>query len=252
MLSMLAVSTPSQTKQPEAVVSIHDVMPSTMAQTGQLIDLCRRHQIRQIALLVVPGLDWSGRDVDQLRRWSDESLTLCGHGWVHQCERIAGWKHRLHSMLISRQVAEHLCWSTDQIVGTMCRCAEWFDMVSLPRPRLYVPPAWALGDLPKDRWGEVPFDWIETLAGLASMRDRRVAELPLVGFEADTILRKWSVRAFNAFGLAVRRWGCRPLRISIHPRDHQLKLADHLEFVLAKGWNDLSYSQVAEDVFTTT
>lgn len=250
-----------------ALVSIHDVMPQTLHATGELVELCESHGIGIVTLLVVPGLPWTPGDLGQLRAWVDRGHELAGHGWVHRCESIRGIRHRLHSRLISRNVAEHLCRDAAGVEALIRQCADWFGSQGIETPQLYVPPAWALGDFPDDAMARGPFGMIETLSGVRFRQFQSAASeagarsaggeatgrplvrcvwLPLAGFEADTWLRQWTLRIVNGFG---RRWAthasrcrvARPWRIAIHPEDHRLRLRDELRRTLAMPLTPCSY-----------
>ena len=227
-----------------ALVSIHDVMPKTLPSVAKLIDTCLGSGIDKLTLLVVPGLEWQPHQIDQLRNWADQGHQLAGHGWVHRCDRIIGLKHRLHSLLISRSVAEHLSLSSDDSVRLIERCAAWLDDHRLPHDGLYVPPAWALGRLSREQLQSLPFTMIETLSGVAWTATGRKQKLPLVGFEADTLLRQYFVSGFNCLNRASSQWLRRPLRISIHPQDHLLRLAESLHSTLASGYQAMHYSEL--------
>jgi hypothetical protein len=53
-----------------------------------------------------------------------------------------------------------------------------------------------------------------------------------LGFEADTIPRKWTVRMFNTMNYHYAKIFDKTIRIAIHPNDFQLLLAQDLEKVL--------------------
>jgi len=184
------------------------------------------------SLLVVPGVGWTGETLDRLRGLLARGHSLAGHGWQHRCARIRGLRHRLHSALISRDVAEHLCLDASGIEALIRRCGAWFPRHGLPRPDTYVPPAWAMGRIERRRLPGLGFRYFETLTGLYDAGTGRFRRLPLAGFEADTRFRALVLRGFNRAALALARPG-RPLRIAIHPCDAELLLARDLERFIA-------------------
>ena len=224
-----------------SLVSIHDVMPSTLQSVGELLELCQQSGIEKTTLLVVPGKHWLQADLHQLRQWVDEGIEIAGHGWTHHCGSIKTVFHRVHSRLLSRNVAEHLSRSSSEIESLIHRCHDWFQQQGLPRPKLYVPPAWALGSLRKSSLSSLPFNLIETLSGLIDVRSQKRIRLPLFGFEADTLFRQWSLRSFNASARILASCTATPARIAIHPFDHQLRLAEHLKRVLEMPYQSVSY-----------
>ncbi len=220
-----------------AVVSIHDVGPRTLPHVLGLVRLLADAGAPPATLLVVPGRDWPADALDTVRTLVRDGHHLAGHGWSHRAPEPASLGHRIHGLVLSRDQAEHLSRPREELVEIVERCHAWFGERGLPVPDLYVPPAWALGSLTPTDLTELPFRWYETLTGFLDARTGRRRTLPLVGFEADTALRKWALRASNAGNLALARaWG-RPVRISLHPRDPELLLARDLERLLGRRWN---------------
>src|SRR5690606_35164525 len=124
-----------------ALVSIHDLNPEQLPQIQQLVDCLPESAYPTVSLLVVPGLAWRPEHIQQLQRWQASGLRLAGHGWRHHVAHIRGLRHRLHASLISRNVAEHLALSSDQILQLLQRCHAWFAAHDLAAPDYYVPPA---------------------------------------------------------------------------------------------------------------
>lgn len=210
-----------------ALVSIHDVMPETLEQVSGLLQSCARINRGPVTLLVVPGRGWDGAGIDRLRAWQDAGHVLAGHGWLHRVERFGGLGHRLHGLFISRRVAEHLALPRDGIAELVRRTHRWFAEHGLGVPDLYVPPAWAMGDLPAGDLTALPFARHEVLTGVLDAASGRLHPVPMVGYEADTAWRAPVIRAWNAYNRRRARssgW----LRIGIHPHDPELRLARDL------------------------
>lgn len=224
-----------------ALVSIHDVMPETLAKVAELLSMCRKGAVKRITMLVVPGKDWSEADLAQLKAWADTGIELAGHGWLHHCDKIQGFYHRLHSALISRDVAEHLTLDETGIRQLLDDCADWFSCHQLSVPELYVPPAWALGSISMTALRECPFQMVETLAGVIDVKQQRLIRLPLTGYEADTLFRAVSVSSFNRMNWMWSKTSGRPIRVSIHPNDHHLKLKRALQRDLNRPINSVGY-----------
>lgn len=233
--------------RPRALVSIHDVMPANLDRITELIEICRGAGLERLTLLVVPGLAWGPAELSRLEQFVADGYQLAGHGWVHHCERWGGWGHRLHGWTMSRDVAEHLQVDEAGRVALIQRCVAWFGQQGLPTPQLYVPPAWALGRVSRSRLRELPVPLIETTGGLLETATGHRWRLPLVGFEADTGPREWLLKSWNASQPPLARWTKRPLRISLHPRDHHLRLAPSLRGLLGRGWESLDYLECWRD-----
>lgn len=219
-------------------VSVHDVMPATLDGVRRCLWRLEEAGLAPADLLVVPGLDWTPAGLGALRGFVARGHRLAGHGWAHRASRPRGAYHRLHAVLISRDVAEHLSLSGPGRTALMRRCAHWFGAHDLPAPALYVPPAWALGGaaclaaLPEPRSGGIAH--VEVLTGVHDRVAGRFTRLPLLGFEADTAWRAAAVRTSNRLGAALaRRSGV--ARLAVHPTDFQLRLARELDAVLGAG-----------------
>ena len=186
-------------------------------------------------MLVVPGRDWTARQIAVLGRWQRDGHELVGHGWHHRAAATRGWRHRLHSLLISRGVAEHLAHDANGIEALIVECHAWFVDNGLGAPDLYVPPAWAMGSISKQRLQDLPFLHYEVLLGIIDAASGRFNLLPLVGFEADTIWRALLLRLSNAVNVSVARHFGFPLRIAIHPHDLSLHMAEDLVALIARA-----------------
>ncbi len=214
-----------------AIVSIHDVMPETRRQVIQMLESLSQHaphlHASDITLLIVPGRQWSRADLQWLRQLAAAGHPLAGHGWLHQATATRSWTHRLHSLLLSRNAAEHLSQSSHYLQQMIGNCFHWFYQRGLPRPQLYVPPAWAVGDLSLTQWKALPFEQVETLSGVTNLASGQRLRLPLAGYEADTRLRALLLRLFNYFNKVRARRSGKPLRIGLHPFDLDYHLAQN-------------------------
>lgn len=225
-----------------ALFSIHDVMPSTLAETESIMTTLRRAGIRKVTLLVVPGTGWDDASLERLRSLHAGGADLAGHGWRHRVERVRGIGHWLHSVFISRDVAEHLALDRAGVIALMQECHDWFEASNLPAPALYVPPAWAMGRASRSDLDRLPFRRYETLSGVYDADRRHFERTPMIGFEADTPFRALACRLWNRLNLARRN---RPLRFSIHPQDPGLLLGDDLARLVERDWTDLYYTDPA-------
>jgi predicted deacetylase len=229
-----------------ATVSIHDVMPHTLDGIHALAELIPDRHKSKVLLLVVPGVEWSTVQIDQLKQLCDAGFPLAGHGWQHRTPYIRSLYHRLHSLLVSRQVAEHLSYSREELNDLLQRNYEWFTDKKLPFPETYVPPAWAMGKLTHKDLKALPFRYYEDTQGLYDSTTDSYKRLPLAGFEADTRLREYFLRPWNS----LNNWlasPTKPLRISLHPYDLDYRLGKQLRHFMEEIDNWYSVS----DVFRT-
>jgi predicted deacetylase len=216
------------------MVSVHDVMPHTLEHVQHTLRVLEEIGIHPVTLLIVPGLGWSDHDLDALHDFQKAGHELAGHGWKHQCIGPKTFTHTLHSLVLSRNVAEHLSLNSHQIAELIERCFHWFSQAGLHPPTLYVPPAWAMGSISRKMLADLPFRRYESLTGIYDSDTGRFSHLPLVGYEADTWLRVWSLRLFNTVNQAIATLSKHPLRIAIHPYDLTLGLASDLHALLKR------------------
>ncbi len=205
------------------LVSLHDVMPGTLGAVRAQLQLLANHGVDRATLLVVPGLDWSARSIEQLHRWQADGHELAGHGWLHRAGQVRGLRHRVHAALLSRDCAEHLALTAAEIASLLRRCHAWFGERGLLPPTLYVPPAWALGAAPRAAYAEAGFRQVEHLQGLWDLDSGTLQRIPAVGYESISAWRAVAVKASNAGNRVLARhmgW----LRLGLHPRDLQLPL----------------------------
>ncbi|WP_237440367.1 polysaccharide deacetylase family protein [Alcanivorax sp. DP30] len=217
----------------KALLSIHDVMPETRPQVSAMLASLSL-PAQAVTLLVVPGRHWSRDDLVWLRGLQQVGHPLAGHGWIHQCQPPVTLYHKLHSALLSRQVAEHLSFSADGVIQLMNDCHGWFAEQGLSVSPLYVPPAWALGSLRPEHYHQLPFRYLETLAGVLDTQSGTLTRLPLVGFEADTVFRAWFLKLFNGYNVARAKAQQMPVRIGLHPFDLSSHLASQIPNLIAR------------------
>jgi predicted deacetylase len=213
-------------------ISIHDVMPETLDRVDEQMEMIARACPGPVTLLVVPGKEWRKDDLERLRAWSADGHPLAGHGWSHRAQRIEGIKHRLHSLFVSRDCAEHLALDRAGIVDLMTRNRQWFVDHDLPAPELYVPPAWALGPVRAPDLSETGFARVETMSGYLDIASGDFSRSALVGFEAASAWQVPVLKISNALNRLLA--GFLPLRVALHPDDHRLPLFRDLERTLAR------------------
>ena len=227
-----------------ALVSIHDIMPDTLPEVLDIIEVLEGMKLQAVTLLVVPGLNWTEGDLRTLRDLQQAGYELAGHGWTHRCAEIDNVTHRLHSIMMSRQEAEHLSLSAEQIQSLLSRTFHWFHKAGLQPPRLYVPPAWGMGAISKAQLAQLPFQMYEYLGGVFNVERRRFFRMPVLGFLADTAARVWILRSVNGVNSALAGAFGLPLRISIHPPDLYLGLASDLRTTLERSTHFLHYADI--------
>jgi predicted deacetylase len=227
----------------QLLLSIHDVTPDTLDDVERILAELSGLGHHKVTLLVVPGSGWTTGSLKRLRSLPVGGAALAGHGWRHVVDEIRGLRHRVHSLLISRNVAEHLALSHSQACELVQRCYEWFADNGLPEPGLYVPPAWAMGRIGRDDLDRLPFRRYETLSGVYDSGTGLFRRTAMIGFEADTPFRALSCRLWNRWNLRAAGTS-KPTRVAIHPRDLKLLLAEDLRRFLESGGQALAYQDI--------
>ena len=200
-------------------------------------------------LLVSPGSDWNVPSLSDLRELQDRGHELAAHGWQHTFTDFGGIYHRLHSLVLSRNAAEHLALSRQQTVALMRSSYAWFDSHELRPPGLYVPPAWAMGNVTRSDLHALPYRFYETLSGIYDSETQVFHRLPLAGYEADNVVRGLCLKFFNFINRGIAFRTGLALRVAIHPHDLHFRLAQDLERLLRGGLECHSVSGIGSACF---
>lgn len=232
-----------------SVISIHDVMPHTLSRVERLLATALvRVPPAHVLLLVVPGLDWEPEQIESLKRLQNQGYELAGHGWVHKVDGIRTFYHKLHSFFISRDAAEHLSKTEQELISLLEQNIGWFKQHDFKSPKFYVPPAWAMGRIRESTLREFPISCVETTRGFLDLRTGRRRLLPLVGFEADTGFRAGFLRIWNRLNCWPVK-ALRPLRISIHPFDDDYLIRDQMHQLIEEA-QTIHWSAVFKPTFS--
>lgn len=216
--------------------SIHDVSPETVAWADSMAVRLTSNGEAPLMILIIPAGDWPGAALDVVRGWESAGHMLALHGWDHRALPPQGAHHRLHSLVLSRDAAEHLSRDRAEMLARITRGREWFAANGLREPAVYVPPAWALGGVRATDLQAGGFRWVETLTGIHDAKRDKRHLLPLVGFEADTTWRRAALRVSNAMNLAIACATGSTIRVAIHPHDDAGLLAHDLDGWVRRGW----------------
>jgi hypothetical protein len=218
-----------------------------MPAVRRTLQRLERRNLAPVTLLVVPGRGWNRAGLAELRQLQRDGYRLAGHGWLHHAERLGGLYHRLHSLFLSRRVAEHLALDELGVIALVQRCFAWFGDHDLDAPTLYVPPAWAIGAVSTERLRDnCSFRLYEIFSGVVDATTSQTRSLPLLGYEADNTLRSVVLRGWNQWHRTRARRSGDPLRIGIHPYDIDLGLATDLELDLEQPMQPIAYDALLD------
>jgi len=228
-----------------ALVSIHDVMPESRRAVMHLLNELQKRvptlKPAQITLLVVPGKNWRDDDLLWLECLQGQGYPFAGHGWNHTALKSKNFYHHIHSLVLSRDAAEHLSQPSKNLQTLVQCCYEWFPNHGYYEPLLYVPPAWASGRLTLENWQALPFRYLETLGGLRNIESGKYYSLPLCGYEADTLMRSFFLRGLNGYNKLQAEHRGKPLRICLHPNDYKYYLSDGIFYDLRQVDRFINY-----------
>jgi predicted deacetylase len=227
-----------------ALVSIHDVTSATLPEVMRIIEVLNGLGIPPATLLVVSGGEWTAKQLATLRHLQNKGFAIAGHGWTHRCSMIKTLEHKIHSMIISRNAAEHLSLESEQIVDIIHRCYRWFQESDIKAPELYIPPAWAIGKISRKTLKDLPFKMYECLSGIYDSQTDSFLHLPLVGYEADSRFRTRVLRTLNLINYGLAATLGLPLRIAIHPFDFRMGMGSDLKARLDRLEYFINYADI--------
>ena len=217
----------------KSYVSIHDVAPHNLGDIENIIQILKNQfYINKICILVIPGLNWNEPQIKQLQAWQNDGIEIAAHGWSHQAESPKSFYHKIHSAIMSDNCAEHLSKDRKTIFDIMKNSYNWFIVNGLQNPRLYVPPAWALGKITKEDLSQLEFTHYECTTGI--IYNQKYYFLPLLGFEEKTFSKAVLRRFFNSFNYIMACF-TGLIRIAIHPEDFNLYLKKDIVKYLSRS-----------------
>ena len=224
-------------------ISIHDVRPNNLNKIIKIINLLfDKYNIRKITLLVIPGLNWNNKQIKILKTLQEKKgIELAAHGWYHKSNPIKTIYHYIHSKILSANSAEHLSRSKLSIIKLLKDSHSWFINQGLNSPTLYVPPAWALGNIDKEDLSALPFNEFEMISGI--FINNKFIFIPLIGFKTKTYFKFIIVKVLNFINyLSYSFFGL--MRIAIHPDDFNLLLKGDIDKYLRKITTNFSFSEL--------
>ena len=115
---------------------------------------------------MIPGLDWNHHQIKKLKSWQTKGIEIAAHGWNHQAEINKTFYHKIHSKVMSANSAEHLSKNRQDVFEIMKNSYNWFIRNGFQKPLLYVPPAWALGNITREDLLKLGFTHYECTTGI--------------------------------------------------------------------------------------
>ena len=217
----------------KSYVSIHDVSPKNLDKIENIIFILNnKFNINKFCILVIPGLKWNKYQIKKLKKWQNDGIEIAAHGWKHSSKLDKSLYHKIHSLMISKNCAEHLSKNKNDIINLIQKSYNWFISNGFKKPKLYVPPAWALGNINKNDINKLNFLYYECTTGL--IHNKKYYFLPLIGFEEKFLIRGIVRKIFNSLNYFMASF-TGVIRIAIHPNDFHLYLKNDIKKYLSKN-----------------
>ena len=214
-------------------ISIHDVTPYNLENIENIIyTLQKQYSINKICILVIPGLNWNIHQINKLQTLQKNGIEIAAHGWKHQAETNKTFYHKIHSLILSANCAEHLSKKRSDVFKIIKKSYDWFINNGFQKPLLYVPPAWSLGKIKFEDFKKLDFTYYECTTGI--IHNQKYRFIPLLGFEENTMIKGCLRRFFNKLNY-IMAFFTGTIRIAIHPDDFNLYLKDDIVKYLSKS-----------------
>lgn len=201
-----------------AVVSLHDVAPSTFVESRRLLSMVEQRSLIA-TLLVVPG-PWGGDALatrsGEFDRWLRGAIArgheIALHGWCHDDPH-----RRWRSRLLARGCAEFAVLTSEEARVRLERGLSALDDVGV-RPIGFVPPGWIASSGSIDAVRSLGFAYTTSHLTVEDLWGARTIRIPALSQRPDSSLS--GAGAAMVRRLAAHRISrSRDVRIAVHPRD---------------------------------
>jgi predicted deacetylase len=208
-----------------AVVSIHDVAPSTRAASERILDELGRSGVRVCSLLVVPNYHRTGaamRDagfVRWLRDLEADGHEVVIHGYFHQRPRRAGesWRERFVTRCYTSDEGEFYDLGYRDAFERISRAREEFAAAGLT-PRGFIAPAWLLGPQGERAAADAEMEYTTRLTNVRDLRSGEEFAARSLVYSVRSGWRRAVSLGWNA-ALARALAAAPLLRLAVHPPD---------------------------------
>lgn len=208
-----------------AVVSIHDVAPTTQKASARIVDELGRCGIRATSLLVVPNYHETGetmRDpafVRWLRDLEADGHEIVIHGYFHQRPRRMGetLRQRLVTRCYTNDEGEFYDLGYDDAFDRISRARDEFKAGGL-KPRGFIAPAWLLSAEGERAAADAEMEYTTRLTNVRDLRRGEAFRARSLVYSVRSGWRRACSLGWNA-ALARALTSAPLLRLSIHPPD---------------------------------
>jgi predicted deacetylase len=208
-----------------AVVSIHDVAPSTRAASEKIVAELGQRGVTVCSLLVVPDYHHSGRSmadrgfVQWLRDLEAAGHEVVIHGYFHTRPRRRGesLRERLVTRFYTSDEGEFYDLEYEDALRRVSQAQEEFAAAGLT-PRGFIAPAWLLGPEAQRAVADAEMEYTTRLASVRDLRSGEEFPARSLVYSVRSGWRRGASLVWNA-ALARVMSGAGLLRLAVHPPD---------------------------------
>jgi uncharacterized protein len=209
-----------------AVVSLHDIVPSTQKIADAIISELARSGVRVCSLLVVPDYHHQGlfthdrQFVSWLRGLEADGHEIVIHGYFHERPRAPRetLRDKFLTSFYTQREGEFYDLAYDEALRRITTARDEFRAQGL-KPRGFVAPAWLLSDEAERAARDAQMEYTTRLRTVCDLRSGEVFPARTLVYSVRNPWRRNVSRTCNA--ALFRFVKTKPLlRISIHPPDY--------------------------------
>jgi predicted deacetylase len=221
----LPVATTATVTAQSAIVSLHDVAPTTWDVCKEIVAELQHHGIRACSLLVVPNYHRSGSSlanqpfVSWLQHLEAAGHEIVIHGYFHERPRRANESltERFVTQIYTQDEGEFFDLDYDESRRRITSAREEFEGVGL-KPHGFVAPAWLLGSEAERAAGDAGMEYTTRLSSVRDLRTGDTFNARSLVYSARNGWRRSASLCWN--GALAQVFQNAPLmRLSIHPLD---------------------------------
>lgn len=207
------------------VVSLHDVAPSTQAQSVEILGELKTTGITVTSLLVVPDYHHRGKSMENagfvswLRELEEAGHEIVIHGYFHERPRRddEGLREKILTRFYTSDEGEFFDLGYDEALARITRARDEFRSAKLS-PIGFIAPAWLLGREAEEAAREAGMQYTTRLGSVTDLLTNESQPARSLVYSTRAAWRQTASLAWNA--AFVRAAEMRELvRLSIHPND---------------------------------
>jgi predicted deacetylase len=209
-----------------AVISLHDVAPSTQPVAEKIIAELNRDGVRVCSLLVVPNYHHRGPSMEDrqfvswLRDLESAGHEIVIHGYFHDRPRSEheNWRTKFLTRFYTHEEGEFYDLDYDEAFRRITAARTEFVGAGLT-PRGFVAPAWLLSAEAERAARDAELEYTTRLRGVRDLRTGEIFPARSLVYSVRNSWRRFVSLAWNGLLAEVLK-NAPLLRLSIHPVDY--------------------------------